>query len=189
MTAPQPALGEATDGELLALVAQRHAEAFEELHRRHAPAVHAMARRLFNDSDLAADVTQVAFMRLWDRHVLDRDGRLRAWLVRVAHNAGVDRLRRKGVSTLPLDDAQDRAADSLGPHDEVIVNERKRDIRTALGALPTAQRSAIELAYFGGLSQSEIAELTGEPLGTVKGRIRLGMQRLRALMTTAGEPA
>jgi RNA polymerase sigma-70 factor (ECF subfamily) len=181
---------EASDGELVRLVAQRHAEAFEELYRRHAPAVNAIARRLFGDVELAAEVTQVAFMRLWDRsHLVDAEGRLRAWLVTVAHNAAVDRRRRKSLSTSPLVEALDRVADSPGPEDEAIRNERKHDIRAALRALPTAQRSAIELSYFGGLSQSEIADVTGEPLGTIKGRIRLGMQRLRTLMTTTGEPA
>jgi RNA polymerase sigma-70 factor, ECF subfamily len=190
MTDPVLDMGEATDGELVVLVAERHAEAFEELYRRHAPAVNAISRRLFGDFELAAEVTQVAFMRLWDRaHLVDGEGRLRSWLVTVAHNAAVDRRRRKRFSTTPLVEALDRVAESPGPDDEAIMNERKHDIRAALRALPTAQRSAIELSYFGGLSQSEIAELTGEPLGTVKGRMRLGMQRLRALMTIAGEPA
>jgi RNA polymerase sigma-70 factor, ECF subfamily len=189
MVTPAPELDGEADSELLALLAQRRSDAFEELYRRHAPAVTAAMRRLLSDSELAAEVTQVAFMRLWDRYVDDRPGRLRAWLVRVAHNAAIDRLRVKSVSTLPLTEAVDRAAGSIGPDEEVIMKERKNDIRAALQALPNLQRDAIELSYFGGLSQSDIAQITGEPLGTVKGRIRLGMQRLRALMTTSGEPA
>ena len=182
--------GEAMDGELVKLVSQRHTEAFEELYRRHAPAVNAIARRLFGDVELAAEVTQVAFMRLWDRtHLVDGEGRIRPWLVTVARNAGIDRRRRKRLSTSPLVEALDRVAEAPGPEDEAITNERKHDIRAALRALPTAQRNAIELSYFGGLSQSEIADVTGEPLGTIKGRIRLGMQRLRTLMTTTGELA
>jgi RNA polymerase sigma-70 factor (ECF subfamily) len=177
------------DGELLALLAQRRSDAFEELYRRHAPAVTAAMRRVLGDSELAAEATQVAFMRLWDRYADDGRGRLRGWLVRVAHNAAIDRLRAKSVSTSPLTEAVDRAADSLGPDEELIMKERKNDVRAALRALPNVQRDAIELSYFSGLSQSDIAQITGEPLGTVKGRIRLGMQRLRALMTTSGEPA
>jgi RNA polymerase sigma-70 factor, ECF subfamily len=186
---PAPELEGAADSELLVLLAQRRSDAFDELYRRHAPAVTAAMRRLLSDSELAAEVTQVAFMRLWDRYADDGRGRLRAWLVRVAHNAAIDRLRVKSVSTLPLTEAVERAAESLGPDEEVIMKERKNDVRAALRALPNVQRDAIELSYFGGLSQSDIAQITGEPLGTVKGRIRLGMQRLRALMTTSGEPA
>jgi RNA polymerase sigma-70 factor (ECF subfamily) len=182
-------LDEASDPELLDLVGQRDAAAFEELYRRHAPAVTAVARRLTQDAELGSEVTQVAFMRLWDRApLLDREGRLRAWLTTVAHNAAVDRRRGKKVATLPLIEALDRAWASPGPEDEAIMTEGKREVRAALRELPMEQRNAIELAYFGGLSQSEIAQLTGDPLGTVKGRIRLGMQRLRALMmNTAGE--
>lgn len=190
MTPVPLAADEATDHDLLVLVAQRRSEAFEELYRRHAPAVNAVTRRLFGDTELAAEVTQVAFMRLWDRaHVMDAGGRLRAWLTTVAHNAAVDRRRRKRLPLFPLNEALDRAAEAPGPEEQAIMQERKHDIRAALRALPDAQRNAIELSYFAGLSQGEIANLTGEPLGTIKGRIRLGMQRLRTLMTTAGEPA
>lgn len=183
-------LGEATDHELLAMVAQRHDAAFEELYRRHAPAVNALGRRLFGDPELAAEVTHVAFMRLWERaHLMHGESRLRAWLTTVAHNAARDRYRRRHVQTLPLADGYDRAAATPGPDDEAIMTEQKHDVRVALSALPAEQRSAIELSYFGGLSQSEIATLTGEPLGTIKGRIRLGMQRMRTLITAAGESA
>jgi RNA polymerase sigma-70 factor (ECF subfamily) len=185
------ALDEASDQELLDLVGRRHAAAFEELYRRHAPAVTAVARRLTGDAELGSEVTQVAFMRLWDRaQLLDRESRLRAWLTTVAHNAALDRRRRKSFATIPLVEALDRASASPGPDDQAIMTEGKREVRAALRELPKEQRNAIELAYFGGLSQSEIAQLTGDPIGTVKGRIRLGMQRLRALMmTTAGESA
>jgi RNA polymerase sigma-70 factor, ECF subfamily len=184
-------LDEASDQDLLGLVAVRRVEAFEELYRRHAPAVNAVARRLFNDAELAAEVTHVAFMRLWDRaQLLDRESRLRAWLTTVARNAALDRRRRKSFTTISLVEAVDHASTSPGPDDEAIMTEGKRQVRAALRELPKEQRNAIELAYFGGLSQTEIADLTGDPLGTVKGRIRLGMQRLRTLLTTAaGESA
>jgi RNA polymerase sigma-70 factor, ECF subfamily len=181
---------EANDQELLELVARRRVDAFEELYRRHAPAVNALARRTFVDPELAAEVTHVAFMRLWDRaHLMHRESRLRAWLTTVAHNAGSDRRRRKHLATMPLVEARDFASAAIGPDDEAIMTESKREVRAALRQLPLEQRKAIELAYFGELSQTEIAQLTGDPLGTVKGRIRLGMQRLRTLMTAAGETA
>jgi RNA polymerase sigma-70 factor, ECF subfamily len=181
---------DATDEELLARVARRDERAFEELYRRHAPAVHGLSRRLSADPEVAAEVTQVAFMRLWDRaHVMHGESRVRPWLTTVAYNAAMDRHRRRRVATVGLAEDFDRAAAAPGPDDEAIMTEQHHDVRTALRELSKDQRSAIELSYFGGLSQSEIARLTGEPLGTVKGRIRLGMRRLRTLIAGAGELA
>jgi DNA-directed RNA polymerase specialized sigma24 family protein len=108
---PQITLGldEASDQELLGLVAQRRFDAFEELYRRHAAAVNAVARRLSPDSEVAMEVTHVAFMRLWDHAgLLDRESRLRAWLTTVAHNAAWDRRRRKSFATIQLVEARIR---------------------------------------------------------------------------------
>jgi RNA polymerase sigma-70 factor (ECF subfamily) len=171
------------DGELLERVAQRCTEAFEELYRRHAPAVNAFGRRLFGDPELAAEATHVAFMRLWDRaHLMERQSRLRAWLITVAHNAAVDRRRRRNFSTITLVEAHDRVAES-DPADEVVLSEQKHDVRAALRALPPEQRTVVELSYFGGLSQTEMAHHIGVPLGTIKGRIRLAMRRLKTLLS------
>jgi len=178
-----------TDSALLALIRDRNTGAFEELYRRHAAAVAAATRRLCGDRDLANEVIQVAFMRLWDRPHEDQQSRIRPWLVRVAHNAAVDRLRRKRLTVLPLVEAHDEVDESRLPDEEIIMKEQKRDIRAALRALPDVQRDVIELSYFGGLSQCDIAELIDVPLGTVKSRIRLGMQRLRTLLMTVGETA
>ncbi len=163
---------EQADGELLERVARRCTDAFEELYRRHAPVVNAFGRRLFGDPELAAEATQVAFMRLWDRaHLMERQSRLRAWLITVAHNAAVDRRRRTSFSTITSD-----------PADEVARSEQEHDVRAALRALPIEQRTVIELSYFCGLSQTEMARLIGVPLGTIKGRIRLAMRRLKTLL-------
>jgi RNA polymerase sigma factor (sigma-70 family) len=178
---------EASDNELIAHVGRRSAEAFEELYRRHAPAVQSLIRRLFGDPDVAKEVTDDAFMRLWEHaHDLRKDGRLRAWLTTVSHNAALDRFRRKRISTDPLADAFDRSDERRGPPDEAIMKEQQREIRAALLQLAESQRNAIELAYFRGWTQGQIASFTGEPLGTIKGRIRLGMKRLRALMERDG---
>jgi RNA polymerase sigma-70 factor (ECF subfamily) len=173
-------LVKASDRELVALVAKHSVGAFEELYRRHAGAVTGKAKRLFADANLATEVTDVAFMQLWDRaDRLNAEGPVRGWLARVAHNAAVDCLRRNRPLTYPLVYALGQIADVPGPDDEVIMKEQRNDIRDALRELPASQRNAIELSFFCGLSQREIAHLTGEPLGTVKGRIRLGIQRLR----------
>jgi RNA polymerase sigma-70 factor, ECF subfamily len=178
---------EASDNELIAHVGRRSAEAFEELYRRHAPGVQSLIRRLFGDADVATEVTNDAFIRLWDHAFeLRKEGRLRAWLTTVSRNAALDRFRRKRISTLPLAGAFDRSDEWHGPPDEAIIKEQKQEIRAAMLQLPESQRNAIELAYFRGLSQSQIASFTGESLGTIKGRIRLGMKRLRELMERDG---
>ena len=180
---------EPEDGELLEQVARRCTGAFEELYRRHAPALNAFGRRLFGDPELAADATHVAFMRLWDRaHLMQRQSRLRAWLITVAHNAAVDRSRRRRFSTIPLSEAVDRVSEP-DPADDVVLSEQRHDVRAALRALPSEQRTVIELSYFGGLSQTEMAQHLGVPLGTIKGRIRLAMRRLKTLLDTRGEVA
>jgi RNA polymerase sigma-70 factor (ECF subfamily) len=188
LEASRAVLEDQADEVLLALLKSRNSGAFEELYRRHAPSVNAATRRLFRDPDLASEATQSAFMRLWERPNDDGLIRLRPWLVRVAHNAAVDRLRRKRLHVASLDEAPDKADESCLPDEEVIMKEQKRDVRAALQALPDGQRDVIELSYFGGLSQGDISELVDIPLGTVKSRIRLGMQRLRTLLVT-GETA
>ncbi|MEO6990623.1 MAG: sigma-70 family RNA polymerase sigma factor, partial [Candidatus Baltobacteraceae bacterium] len=136
------------------------------------------------------EVTQSAFVSLWNRAASYRPeaGRVRAWVTTIARNALIDRTRRRRLSVVPLDRAGDWPAADSAPEQQVTDRERHRDIVRALADLGDDQRQAIELAFFGGLSQSEIARALGEPLGTVKSRIRLGMQKLRrALGPTNGE--
>ena len=177
---------------LLRLVGARHADAFDELYRRHAWAVAAVAARLVDDRADADEATQSAFMALWNRarSVQARGGSLRAWLVTVGRNAALDR-RRRSRSTVPTDATHDRiAAAGAGPEETVMQHAVQRDIRHALEALEPDQRTVVELAYFGGLSQTEIAAETGVPLGTVKSRVRLAMRHLRrALEPAQGELA
>ena len=175
---------------LLRLVGARHTEAFDELYRRHAPAVAAVASRLVPDRGDADEATQSAFMVLWNRaaSIDARGGSLRPWLVTVGRNAALDRARR-ARTTVSTDATHERIpATDAGPEETVMQRDVRRDIHQALESLDPEQRAVVELAYFGGLSQTEISAQTGVPLGTVKSRVRLAMRHLRRVLEPiAGE--
>jgi RNA polymerase sigma-70 factor (ECF subfamily) len=173
---------EGFDDRFLVLAVQRRDEsAFEALYRRHASAVFAVTVRELGDADLAGELTQLAFIRLWERAATIRvESRVRAWLIMVAHNAAIDVARqRRNTTTLeaaPVTISPDRADDGA------LKAQRSTAVRAALDTLPAEQRQAVEMAYFGGLTQTEIAQILREPLGTVKGRIRLAMRKLRSAL-------
>jgi RNA polymerase sigma-70 factor (ECF subfamily) len=173
-----------SDEALLRLVGARHTDAFEELYRRHSATVAAVASRLAPDRADADEATQHAFMMLWDRAAsLDvRGGSVRPWLVTVGRNAALDRLRRVRP-TVATDATHERIpATDAGPEETAMQRDVRRDIHHALDALDPEQRAVLELAYFGGLSQTEISAQTGVPLGTVKSRVRLAMRHLRRML-------
>jgi len=178
------------DGALLRLVVARRADAFDELYRRHAAAVSAFASRVCADRSVSDDLTQQTFLALWTRasSIAGVGHSIRPWLLTVVRNAAVDRQRRIRPS-LELDPKSDRAAESAGPAEVAMQNQLERDIRRALDALATDQRAVIELAYFGGLTQTQIAEVLDTPLGTVKSRVRLAMQHLRRSVDAFGMEA
>lgn len=136
------------------------------------------------------------FVRLWRGAGTFEPGRGRAstWLLRITHNLALNEIRRRQSRPVIAGDADwqieaDKQGESLPEGDPVMaawLRERAEAVRAALRELPTSQRHAIELAYYGGLSQAEIAAHLGDPLGTVKSRIRVGMQRLRELLVAAG---
>lgn len=167
------------------LVVARSHEAFEEVYRRHVGAVFAVCSRIAPDRSTADDLTQQTFLALWTRAtgITDIRSSLRPWLITVVRNAAIDRQRRTR-ETVELD--FNRASVNAGPPEVAIQNQRDSDIRRALAGLAEDQRTVIELAYFGGLTQSQIAAVLGAPLGTVKSRVRLAMQRLRSLIDTFG---
>jgi len=174
----------------LRLVVARRADAFDELYRRHAAAVSAFAARVCADRSAADDLTQQTFLALWTRasSITSVGYSIRPWLLTVVRNAAVDRQRRMRPS-LELDPTSDRAAESAGPAEVAMQHQLERDIRRALDALATDQRAVIELAYFGGLTQTQIAEVLDTPLGTVKSRVRLAMQHLRRSVDAFGVEA
>ena len=175
------------DDELMLDLANGEVEALERLYDRYSSLVFSVGVRVLNDRQLAEDVTQDVFLRLWRRpwSYDPTRGRFRSWLLSVTRNRAIDE-RRRVVRRLRVEEqGDDRVREPPAPdrfHDpqlEAVLAEERRAVREAMTRLPPAQREVIELAYFGGLTQVEIAARTAEPLGTVKTRIRLGIQKLR----------
>jgi RNA polymerase sigma-70 factor (ECF subfamily) len=178
---------ELEDVQLLQGIARGDQEALLVLHQRYVNLVYSMAWRVLQDVGLAEEVTQDIFLKLWhkgDRYDATR-GRFSSWLLSITRFAAIDRLRREGrqprQAELSIGDEDNATAlDRLLPTDHAAW-ERGQHLRLVLAQLPPDQRQIIELAYFGGLTHSELAEYLGLPLGTVKGRLRLGMEKLRSL--------
>jgi len=157
--------------------------AVAELYDRYSSVVYAVALRILGDAGAAEDVLQEVFLQLW-RNPSGFDaarGSLGAWLAVISRNRAIDFLRRRRPETDIEDVVLSVAPDLAGDADRSRAAEK---IRGVLGAMPLVQRSALELAYFEGLSHSEIASKTGEPLGTIKTRIRAGLMTLRKALQT-----
>lgn len=168
------------------LIADKDPLAFEVFYDRHGGAAYSLAYRIVGQSTTAEDVTQEAFVSIWKSGArYDRArGSVRAWTLGIVRNRAIDNLRREAGKAPKLafdDDAilEARPSEML-TDDEALRNEQARELRGALNELPQEQSKVIKLAYFGGFSQSEIASMLSMPLGTVKGRMRLGMDKIRA---------
>ncbi|SEG40044.1 RNA polymerase sigma-70 factor, ECF subfamily [Thermomonospora echinospora] len=158
-------------------------EPLADCYRTHAPLVRAYLRRLVPPQDID-DVAQVVFTEVWRfRHRYDPSRRLEPWLLAIARRRAVDHLRGRTPPTVPLEAAGDPLGHD-GRADGDALADRDR-VRRALAALPAPQRQAIELAYYGDLSQREIAERLHVPLGTVKARTTRGLRHLSTLLTPA----
>ena len=173
------------DEALAALLAQRDVRALEELYGRHARAVYSLALKMLVDSAAAEEVVQECFLKLWRQPELYQvqRGRLVPWLLGVAHHRTVDRLRRRRLEQRHTLSGEIEVA-SNGLHDperQAWGQLRSEAVGRALAALPPSQRLVLELTYLRGMTQSQIAAALGEPLGTVKTRMRLAMQKLRAV--------
>ena len=173
------------DEDLMPLIAERDAEAFEVFYDRHAAAAYSLAYRIAGSRGAADDVTQEAFISIWRSGArYDRTrGSVRGWTLGIVRNRAIDVLRRDAGKAPKLtfdDDAilEQRPADEL-TEDEAVRRQEASEVRGALAELPSEQSKVIQLAYFGGFSHSEIAQMLGMPLGTVKGRMRLGMEKIR----------
>ena len=179
------------DEDLMALVEEGEARAFEVIFDRHADAAFSLAYRMCGRRSLAEEIVQEAFVSLW-RSAVRYDasrGSVRSWVLRVVHNRAIDAFRRE-VANVSRDVPDDWLSESVPARerteDEVERRSDARLVRSALDNLPQDQRRVIELAYFAGFSQTQIAHLLGLPAGTVKGRMRLGLSKLRLAL---GEPA
>ncbi len=178
------------DEELVAGLRRREVGAFEMLYDRYGNLVYSVSLRVLGDVEAAEDVAQEVFLRLWRKpqHYDTARGRFVTWLMSVTRNRAIDEHRRRGrrqrreaPSDLELNDtlASDESDD---PAAVAVLTDEGHAIRQALSNLPSEQRRAIELAYFGGYTQQQISDALGQPLGTIKTRIRLGMQKLRAAL-------
>ena len=173
------------DEELMPLVGRHDPEAFEVLYDRHGGAAYSLAYRIVGDRAAAEEVTQEAFISVWRsgaRFDAAR-GSVRSWLLSVVRNRAIDFLRSRAGKAPKLDFDDDSALEQRPAQErteaEALRRETAAEVRGALDKLPGEQSKVIELAYFGGFSHSEIARIQGLPMGTVKGRMRLGLEKIR----------
>jgi RNA polymerase sigma factor (sigma-70 family) len=178
------------DASLGKLIAERDPDALEELYDRHGGACYGLARRVVGDEQLSQDVVQEVFLAIW-RGAATYDGSrgsLSTWLFALTHHKSVDAVRRSQRHSgrrAPEDALTTEADPAPGVDEQAMASVRRDEVRAALADLPEPQRKALMLAYFGGYSQSEIAQLTGTPLGTVKTRTLAALRRLRGVLDEA----
>jgi RNA polymerase sigma factor (sigma-70 family) len=180
-------LGHFSDEALLALVSRADDRALAELYDRYGRVAYGLALRILRDGALAEDAVQEGFLAVWrsaDRFLAER-AKPSTWILTLVHRRAVDLVRREERRRgEPLENAPDPAG---RPADEEVgLRGRRRIVQEALRRLPDDQREALELAYYGGFTQSELAERLGVPIGTVKSRMFTGLRRLRDLLADAG---
>jgi RNA polymerase sigma-70 factor (ECF subfamily) len=185
------ALRDLADEELMQMVRRGQAAAFEVVYDRHADAAFSLAYRMCGQRALAEDVVQEGFIALWRsgaRYDPNR-GSVRTWILGIVHNRAIDALRRRTVrdrGRIGDESLAERMPSPDRTELEFARRDEAREIREALGQLPQEQSRVIELAYFGGLTHVEIASILDAPVGTIKGRMRLGLAKMRMAL---GDPA
>jgi RNA polymerase sigma-70 factor (ECF subfamily) len=188
----RPDLNGLADEDLMGLVQDGDARAFEVIVDRHADVAFSLAYRMCGRRTVAEDVVQDAFLSLWRSGArYDRTrGSVRSWVLSVVHNRGIDFFRRESVRAgkdVSDDEAVARLASGASTEAEVQRLDDAVQVREALSELPAEQRQVIELAYYGGFSHTEISAMLDVPAGTVKGRMRLGLTKLRVSLTDPRE--
>jgi RNA polymerase sigma factor (sigma-70 family) len=181
-------LAQVSDEALVSLVASSDEQALAELYDRFGRVAYGLALRILRDEALAQDAVQEAFLGVWrsaERYLPER-AKASTWILTLVHRRAVDLVRREDRRRgEPLDDAAEPVALST-VEGEATLGFQRRVVQEALKGLPADQREALELAYYGGLTQSELAERLGQPLGTIKSRMFMGLARLRDVLAQAG---
>ena len=180
-------LAHLSDEALVALAARSEQSALAELYDRFGRPAYGLALRILRDESLAEDAVQEAFLTLWRtsaRFVPER-GKASTWILTLVHRRAVDLVRREQRRRTEALPETEPAGEGGSAEDALWLRLERERVQAALARLPGPQREAIELAYYGGFTQSELAERLGQPLGTIKSRMFMGLARLRELL---GEP-
>ncbi len=171
------------DEDLISFVGQGDAEAFTTLYDRHSRAAFSLAYRMMGERQASEDLAQDAFLKVWrsaSSYRAER-GSVRTWILSIVHNRGIDQIRSQ-ASRRRTQEKIEASAPRSQPSEafaETWRNTQREQVREALGTLPPEQLKILELAYFSGYTHVEISDLLGLPLGTVKGRMRLGLKKIR----------
>jgi len=181
------------DVTLLNMIAESSSEAIGALYDRYGRLVFTVAIHVVGDAETAEEITQDVFVRVWEgaKSYRAEMAKVSSWLISITRHRSIDELRRRGVrpEKNQMDWPEEEMNDLLlseNPEDSAEMVLQKRYVRQAIASLPIEQQKVLSLAYFKGYSHQEIAELMGEPLGTVKSRIRLAMLKLRDLFVEQG---
>ena len=181
-----------SDEQLIAQVARGDTAAYEMLYDRYCSAVMGLALKITGDRSLAEEVVQETFWRVWRKADLFRTqrGAFTSWFFGITRNLSIDVLRRQKTQIQPVEETEQIIEQAIDPSMNVPeaawLREKQQQMRAAIETLPAEQRSVIEMAYFRGLTRQEIAQATGEPLGTIHTRARLALQKLREELQMQG---
>lgn len=194
MTQAEPNLAVSSDELLLTEVAQQNPEALELLYDRHATGVLGLIVRIVRDQAIAEELLQETFWQVWQKaEQFQGNGSAAAWIYRVARNRSLDQLRRQQARPQLHSNGVELLDQVVAPRRALTDSQVERMwergyVQSALAQIPDEQRICLELAYFEGMTQQQIAEHTSTPLGTVKTRMRIGLDKLERLLRAAGYP-
>lgn len=198
ITSAQPAFVDSKEQDLddeglILAICEGEEWAMDILYQRYSKYAYSLAYRIVHDSTIAEDIVQDAFLSIWRKAASyqEQQGSVRSWLQAIVHHRAIDKVRasaHRDAQWTPLqtENEQDPPSEQPEVWEEVWLHERASLIRSVLALLPPEQRQVIELAYFGGYTHAEIAEGWNIPLGTVKGRMRLGLQKMKQLLCQRG---
>jgi RNA polymerase sigma-70 factor (ECF subfamily) len=173
-------------------MAQGHQDALAQLYDATSSTINGLLRRMLEHPEDAEEVLLDVYMKAWKYAgaYSEKRGSVQAWLVTMARNTAIDRIRQKSAQPKMMafepDETTEPVSGDSSPEEQSLDRERRRRVQQVLNELPDEQREALVLAFFGGLTHVELAEQLGEPLGTIKSRIRMGLMRLRGLLEEPG---